>query len=78
MVSDIIKTIMKSKGLNNIKMAQMLGIKPQSFANKLFRDSYTVDELIKILEVLDCKLIIQPNPEIFYTISSEKSSKASL
>lgn len=72
MVSDIIKTIMKSKGLNNIQMAELLNIKTQSFSNKLFRDSYTVDELIKILDVLDCKLIIQPNPEVSYALSSKK------
>ena len=71
MVSEIIKTLMKSKGLNNIQMAEMLGIKPQSFTNKLFRDSYSVEELIKILDVLDCKLVIQPNPEVTYTISKK-------
>lgn len=76
MVSDIIKTIMKSKNLNNIQMAQLLGIKTQSFSNKLFRDSYTVDELIKILDILECKLVIQPNPNISYTLSS-KNTKAS-
>lgn len=78
MVSGIIKSIMKSKGLNNIQMAELLGIKPQSFTNKLFRDSYTVEELIKILDVLDCKLIIQPNPEVSYTLSNKVSIKASL
>lgn len=78
MVSGIIKSIMKSKGLNNIQMAELLGIKPQSFTNKLFRDSYTVEELIKILDVLDCKLIIQPNPEVSYTLSNKVSVKASL
>lgn len=78
MVSGIIKNIMKSKGLNNIQMAELLGIKPQSFSNKLFRDSYTVEELIKILDVLDCKLIIQPNPEVSYTLSNKVSAKASL
>lgn len=72
MVSDAIKAIMKSKGLNNIQMAELLGIKPQSFTNKLFRDTYTVDELIKILDILDCKLIIQPNPEITYTLSKKQ------
>lgn len=72
MVSEVIKTIMKSKGLNNIQMAEFLGIKPQSFTNKLFRDSYTVDELIKILDILDCKLIIQPNPEVIYTLSKKQ------
>lgn len=78
MVSDVIKAIMKSKGLNNIQMAEMLGIKTQSFSNKLFRDSYTVEELIKILDVLDCKLIIQPNPEVSYTLSNKVSAKDSL
>lgn len=76
MVSDIIKTIMKSKGLNNIQMAQSLGIKTQSFANKLFRDSYTVDELIRILDILDCKLIIQPNPNMSYTLTNSENIKA--
>jgi len=75
MVSDIIKAIMKSKGLNNIQMAELLGIKTQSFSNKLFRDSYTVEELIKILDILDCKLIIQPNPEVSYTLSNKVSTK---
>lgn len=78
MVSDVIKAIMKSKGLNNIQMAEMLGIKTQSFSNKLFRDSYTVEELIKILDILDCKLIIQPNPEVSYTLSNKVSAKDSL
>lgn len=78
MVSDVIKMIMKSKGLNNIQMAEMLGIKTQSFSNKLFRDSYTVEELIKILDILDCKLIIQPNPEVSYTLSNKVSAKTSL
>ena len=78
MVSDVIKMIMKSKGLNNIQMAELLGIKTQSFSNKLFRDSYTVEELIKILDILDCKLIIQPNPEESYTLSNKVSAKDSL
>lgn len=72
MVSNVIKILMKNKGLNNIQMAQILGIKTQSFSNKLFRDSYTVEELIKILDILDCKLIIQPNPEVSYILSREK------
>lgn len=73
MVSDVIKEIMKSKGLNNIQMAQFLGIKTQSFANKLFRDSYTVEELIRILDMLDCKLIIQPNPNMSYTLTNDEN-----
>lgn len=69
MVSDIIKTIMHDRGINNIQMANMLGIKTQSFSNKLYRDSYTVDELVKILDALDCRLIIEPKPDVMYVIS---------
>lgn len=78
MVSDVIKTVMKSKGLNNIQMAQSLGIKTQSFANKLCRDSYTVEELIRILDILDCKLIIQPNPNMSYTLTNDESIKVDM
>lgn len=78
MVSDVIKAIMKFKGLNNIQMAQSLGIKTQSFANKLFRDSYTVEELIRILDILDCKLIIQPNPNMSYTLTNDENIKVDM
>lgn len=71
MVSEIIKSIMDSKGLNNMQMAKHLGIQTQSFANKLYRDSYTVDELVRILNILDCKLVIEPNPEVKYIVSSK-------
>lgn len=71
MVSSVIKTIMKSKGVSNVQMAQSLGIKTQSFTNKLFKGTYTVNELIKILDILDCKLIVQPNPDISYTLSNK-------
>lgn len=72
MVSEVLKILMKSKGFNNIQIASALGIKTQSFANKLFRDTYTVEELVKILDILDCKLIIQPNPDVSYTLSRNK------
>ena len=71
MVSSIIKSIMQDKGLNNIQMASKLGIKTQSFSNKLYRDSYTVDELVKILDVMDCRLIIEPNPHFKYVVSKK-------
>lgn len=71
MVSNIIKKIMDSKGIGNQQMAEALGIKTQSFNNKLYRDSYTVRELVKILDILDCKLIIEPNPEINYIVTRE-------
>lgn len=62
MISDKIKTIMKEKHITNIQLAAHLGMSPQSLSNKFYRDSFSVQDLITILDFMDCKLIIEPKP----------------
>lgn len=57
--SKIIKQILIEKGLRNSDLAELLGIQPQAVRNKLYRNSYTLKEFAKIMELLDCEIIIQ-------------------
>lgn len=63
MISEKIKAIMKIKKISNIQLAEYLGMSPQALSNKFYRDSYSVQDLINILDFLDCKLIIEPKPD---------------
>lgn len=74
MISDKIKTIMKDKHITNIQLAEHLGMSPQSLSNKFYRDSFSVQDLITILDFMDCKLIIEPKPHhtIAFSLSDTK------
>ncbi len=63
MVSDKIKQIMKSKGVKVVQLAQYMGVKPQSVTNKFARDSWSVQDLISVLDFLDCQLAIETKPD---------------
>lgn len=41
------------------ELAEMLGMSAQSLSNKMSRDSFTYDEMAKIAEILNCKLLIR-------------------
>lgn len=63
MISQKIKSIMKYKKVTNVNLANHLGMSAQSLSNKFFRDSFSVQDLITILDYLDCKLVILPKPD---------------
>jgi len=71
MVSQKLRYIMKSKGITNIQVAKYLGMSPQAFSNKLFRDSFSVQDLVTILDFLGCRLIIESEPDISIRLSSD-------
>lgn len=64
MVSKKIKQVMKLKKINNVQLAEHLGILPQSLANKFSRDSISVSELIDILDFMGCRLTIELEPDM--------------
>lgn len=74
MVSEKIKSIMKDKGITNVELAKHLGMTPQSLSNKMSRDSFSVQDLITILDFMDCKLVIHPKPDyaVEFTMSDTK------
>lgn len=42
-------------------LADAIGIIPQSMSNKLYRDNFGADELVKIAKILDCKIVAETN-----------------
>ncbi len=63
MVSNKIRSIMKDKNISNKQLAEYLGIQLQSLHNKFYRNTFTVSELIKILDFLNCNLVIESKPD---------------
>ena len=59
MVSDKIKMILKQKGVKVSQLAEYMNVKPQSVTNKFSRDSWSVQDLISVLDFLDCQLVIE-------------------
>ncbi len=71
MVSKKIKQVMKLKKITNTKLAEHLGILPQSLANKFSRDSISASELIDILEFMNCRLVIELEPDMIIRFSTD-------
>lgn len=74
MVSDKIKQVMKEKGIKVNQLADYMGVKPQSVTNKFARDSWSVQDLISILDFLGCQLVIEykPDTKIVFSMSDIK------
>ena len=62
----IIKTILVQKDTTAKHTAKMMGISPQALANMMSRDNITMDSLTRILNVLDCEMVIQPRKKGVY------------
>ena len=70
---EIIKTIMKSKGLTGAMLANKLGHNtPSAVTNRLQSKTMTVEVLIRLVDSLDCELIIRDkvNPCDFFVVDN--------
>ena len=57
---EIVKALMKSKGVSGALLAEKLGYStPSAVTNRLQSKTMTVEVLIKLLEAMDCELIIK-------------------
>lgn len=54
--SQVIKQLMLESDTNVNQLAELLGIQPQSVRNKLSRNSFTLAEFEKIINILDAEL----------------------
>lgn len=55
-ISNKIKSLLKLKGKNNAGLAGHLGISVQALSNKLYRDSFSAADLIKVSAFLGVEL----------------------
>ena len=54
--SKIIKQLMIERSMSVKELAEKLEIAPQSMSNKLYRDSFSFDEVLRITNILDCDI----------------------
>lgn len=57
---EIVKALMKSKGYSGKLLAEKLGYNtPSAVTNRLMSKTMTVEMLIKLLDAMDCELVIK-------------------
>ena len=57
---EIVKALMKAKGVSGAVLAEKLGYNtPSAVTNRLQSKTMTVEILIKLLDAMDCELIIK-------------------
>ncbi len=56
--SKIIKQIMIERNISVKELAEKLNIAPQSMSNKLYRDSFSFNEVVEIANILNCDVKI--------------------
>lgn len=63
-----IKQLMQEQNVSVSQLASALGIQAQSMSNKLYRDSFSFDEVVRIADILgsDVKLIVRETGKEFY------------
>lgn len=63
-----IKQLMQEQSISVSQLASALGIQAQSMSNKLYRDSFSFDEVVRIADILgsDVKLIVRETGKEFY------------
>ena len=56
--SKAIKQLLIERDMSVKALAEKLGIQPQSMSNKLYRDSFSFEEVEKIANILNCDVTI--------------------
>ena len=64
----VIKQIMYEQNVSVGQLASAFGIQPQSLSNKLYRDSFSFDDVVRIADILgsDVKITIRETGKEFY------------
>lgn len=56
--SKIIKQLLIERNMTVKQLAEYLEISPQNLSNKLYRDTFSYSEMVKITNILECDIII--------------------
>lgn len=55
-LKDTFKAITKNRKVTQLEMAEALGISKQNFSNKVQRNTFSPDELVKIADLLQMEI----------------------
>ena len=68
-VSNKLKSILSVTGHKPADLADCLGISVQSVRNKIFRGSYSIDDLLKIFDYLECEVTVKTKDGIVFPLT---------
>lgn len=71
-----IKSILEAKNIKIKDIATKLGIKEQVFSNKLYRNTFTLSEYIKIADILGCDVKTISRDNTITIINKDDSKEA--
>lgn len=57
--NDVIKAAMRYNDVSQADLAKLFNVSNQAIYNKFRRESWSIDEVVKILESMNCRLIIE-------------------
>ena len=55
----VIRQLLAEFSMTSKELAPLLDMSPQGLSNKMSRDSFSYDDMAKIADILDCKLVIK-------------------
>lgn len=64
--NDVIKLIMKQNNVSQVDVAKLFGVSSQAINNKFRRGTWDIDEVVKLLEFMNCTLIAVSNDTLMY------------
>ena len=67
--SNKLKSILSVTGHKPADLADCLGISVQSVRNKIFRGSYSIDDLLKIFDYLECEVTVKTKDGIVFPLT---------
>lgn len=68
-ISNKLKSILSVTGHKPADLADCLGISVQSVRNKIFRGSYSIDDLLKIFDYLECEVTVKTKDGIVFPLT---------
>lgn len=64
--NDVIKLIMKQNNVSQVDVAKLFRVSSQAINNKFRRGTWDIDEVVKLLEFMNCTLIAVSNDTLMY------------
>lgn len=74
-VANTVKALLHLKGKRQIDLAEHFEMKPQSMTNKMARNSFSAEDLIKIAEFTGCKVafVLDDGQMLYLESDNEKA-----
>lgn len=67
-VNEVLKKVMKDHDVTQVEIANLFGVSSQAVNNKFKRGTWNADEVVKVLEYMNCRVIIESGDIVRYRL----------